>query len=278
MQSEDNDSDTSDAETTDSFQLRDRSEQDPLGLAQRGPELEEGECRPSSPEAMDQDEVLGHNAHLEEGSTSDAGMAFGQITDSQFEAMDVTDICSDLECFSGQPMETQDVRYSRDSPESTWGEGENETARRRRKYPKVRPYAVPVYQDIDNGWYQGEDMMDPNDVAPPARRVGLPNVDGSIGGDQRYTLPPPRPTLQNSSYGRELRRRVTYDHAAKSDKGHYPHITEEECATCAARQNTALQSDEHWKEELKRSHYFPRIAQSTSVTGWTRLPTRYPTT
>ena len=107
MQSEDNDSDTSDAETTDSFQLRDRSEQDPLGLAQRGPELEEGECRPSSPEAMDQDEVLGHNAHLEEGSTSDAGIAFGQITDSQSKAMDATGLYLDSEAFSGQPMETQ---------------------------------------------------------------------------------------------------------------------------------------------------------------------------
>ncbi len=91
-------------------------------------------------------------------------------------------------------METQDARYSRGNPESAWGEGENETARRRRLYPKVRPYTVSVQPDADNGWYQGEDVMDPNEVVPPARTIGLPNVDGSIGGDQRHALPPTRPT------------------------------------------------------------------------------------
>ncbi len=158
-------------------------------------------------------------------------MAFGQTTDSQSEAMDVTGICSESEGFSGQPMDTQDARHSRGNLESTWGDGENETAKRCRKYPKVRPYAVPVHWEIDNGWYQGEDMMDPSDVAPPACRVGLPNVDGSIGGDTRYALHPSRPSRHNLYYGRELRRRVIYDRAAKNDKGHYPHITEEECAT-----------------------------------------------
>ena len=104
VQSEDNDSDTSNAETTDSSQPRDRSEQDPLGPAQEDTELEEGECQASSPEAMDQDEVLGHNAYLDEGSASDSGIAFGQRNDSQSEAMDATGIYSDSEGFSGQPM------------------------------------------------------------------------------------------------------------------------------------------------------------------------------
>ncbi len=63
-------------------------------------------------------------------------MAFGQTTDSQSEAMDVTGLYSEPEGFSGQPMETRDAWYSRDDPESTWGEGESETAKRRRKYPK----------------------------------------------------------------------------------------------------------------------------------------------
>ncbi len=44
VQSEDNNSDTSGVETTDSSQPQDRSERDPLGLTQGGPELEEGEC------------------------------------------------------------------------------------------------------------------------------------------------------------------------------------------------------------------------------------------
>ncbi len=259
---EDNDSDTSNVTTLDSSQPLDRSERDPLGLDQGGPELEEGEGQASSPEAMDENEVLGHDAHLDEGSTSEAGLAYGQRTDSQSEHMDVNVRFSDSEGPSGQPMETQDARYSHGNPELSWGEGENETAKRRRLYPKVWPYMVPVYQDIDNGWYQEEDLMDPNDVAPPACRAGLPNVDGSIGGDHRYALPPPRPSRQNIYYGRELRRRVTYDRAAKSDKGKYPHITEEERIACAEQQDTALQSDDHWKEELKRSHYFPTSEDS----------------
>ena len=141
VQSEDIDSDTSSAETTDSSQPRNRSERDPLGLNQGDPEQEEGEWtgRSSSPEAMDQDEVLEHDTHLNGGSASDAGQAFGQRTDSQSEDMDVTNRYSESEGHSGLPMETQDALYSRGNPEPTWGEGENEAAKRRRLYPKVRP-------------------------------------------------------------------------------------------------------------------------------------------
>ncbi len=76
-------------------------------------------------------------------------------------------------------------------------------------------------------------------------------------GRPKVRFASPRPTRQNFNYDRELRRRVTYDHAAKSDKGKYPHITEEERIARAAQQDTALQSDDHWKEQLKWSHYFP---------------------
>ncbi len=203
VQSEDNNSDTSNGTTLDSSQPLDRSERDPLGLDQGSPELEEGECRASSPEAMDQDEALGHGGPLDEGSTSEAGMAFGQRTDSQSEEMDINVHYSDSEGLSRQPMETQDARDDRGHSELSWDEGENEVAKRRQLYPKVRPYAVPVYQDIDNGWYQREDLMDPNDVAPPACRIGLPNVDGSIGGDNRLALPPP---MEPSTFGSPILR------------------------------------------------------------------------
>ncbi len=53
---------------------------------------------------MDQDEVLGHDAYLDEGSASDAGLAFGQRTYSQSDAMDATGIYSDSEGHSGQPL------------------------------------------------------------------------------------------------------------------------------------------------------------------------------
>ncbi len=55
VQSEDNASDTSEAGTTGQSQLGSRSEQDPLGLNRGGSEPEEGEIRPSSPEAMSWD-------------------------------------------------------------------------------------------------------------------------------------------------------------------------------------------------------------------------------
>ena len=50
---------------------------------------------------------------------------------------------------------------------------------------------------------------------------------------------------------------MTYTRAEKDENSRYPHITEEECVTRAAHQDAALQSDGHWKEQLKRSHYFP---------------------
>ncbi len=60
IQSEDDESDTIDMDASDSSLLQDRSEQDPLNLAQGGLEREEGQCssHSSSPEAMDQDDVL----------------------------------------------------------------------------------------------------------------------------------------------------------------------------------------------------------------------------
>ncbi len=81
-------------------------------------------------------------------------------------------------------MESQDARHNHGNPDPTWGEGENEMAKRHRLYLKVRPYAVPTPVRIDSEWYQGEDLMDPSQVASPACRVGRPNVDGFIGGDQ----------------------------------------------------------------------------------------------
>ncbi len=249
VQSENDESDTSEMEATDSSLPQDRSELDPLNLTQGGPEREEEECTPhsSSPEVMDQDDVLGHDTYLDGGSASDTGVASRRVADSQSEDMDITAQPSEPESYSGRPMETQDARRSRDNPGPAWGEGENETAKRRRLYPKVRPYAVPAPARVDSGWYQGEDVMDPSEVASPACRVGQPNVDGSIGGDQRNALPPNRPTRQYSYYGRELHRRVTYDGAEKNEKGKYPHITDEERVAHAAHQDTALRGDGHWE-------------------------------
>ncbi len=192
IQSEDDESATSDMEASDSSLLQDGSELDPLNLTQDSPEREEGELTPhsSSPEAMDQDDVLGHDTFLDGGLASDTGGAPGSLTDFQSEDMDTIAQPSGAESCSERPRESQDARHSRGNPDPVWGEGENETAKRRRLYPKVWPYAVPAPVRIDSGWYQGEDLMDPSEVASPARRVGRPNVDGSIGGDQGNSLPP----------------------------------------------------------------------------------------
>ncbi len=92
VQSEDDESDTNDMEASDSSLPQDRSELDPLNLTQGGPEQEEGGCsnQSSSPEAMDQDGVLGRDTYLDGGLVSDPGMASGKMTDFQSEDMDTT--------------------------------------------------------------------------------------------------------------------------------------------------------------------------------------------
>ncbi len=121
-------------EAADSSLPQDRSEFDPLNLTQGGPELEEGEWsgHSSTPEAMDQDEVLGHDTYLDGGSGSDAGMASSRKADSQSEDMDVTVQHSEPEGYPGRPMESQDARYHCDNPDPTWGEGENNMAKHHR--------------------------------------------------------------------------------------------------------------------------------------------------
>ncbi len=116
IQSEDNESDTSDMEATDSSQPQDQSEFNPLNLTEGGPEREGGECsnQSSSPKAMDQDEVLGHDTYLDGGSASNTGMVSRQKADSQSEDMDTTAQHSEPEGYSGRPMESQDARHHRD--------------------------------------------------------------------------------------------------------------------------------------------------------------------
>ena len=66
-------------------------------------------------------------------------MASRWKADSQSEDVDITAEHSEPEGYSGRPMESQDARHHRDNPDPTWGEGENETANRRRLYLKVQP-------------------------------------------------------------------------------------------------------------------------------------------
>ncbi len=176
---------------------------------------------------MDQADTLGHRAYSAGGAVSDASTAPGRISDFQSEDMDTTAQPSEVESYSDRPMTSQDARFCHSGPDSDWGEGESEVSRHRRQYPKILPYVIPTEQ-VQNRWYQGEDLMDPRKVASPACRVGRPNVDGSIGGDKGHPLPPNQPNRQYFHDDRELCRRVTYPHAERDTKGKCSPITEQE--------------------------------------------------
>ncbi len=153
VQSEDDDSDTSEMYTFHASLLLDRSETDPLALNQRNPDREDGALteQSSSPDAMDQDDVLGHDTYLDRDLASDTGAAPGRISGFHSEEMDTTAQPSEVESCSDRPMESQDAQYIRSGPDSNWGEGESEMARRRRLYPKVPPYVIPVPPRINSG-------------------------------------------------------------------------------------------------------------------------------
>ncbi len=128
-------------------------------------------------------------------------------------------------------------------------------ARHHRLYPKIQPYVIPTPTGTNDGWYQWEDLMDPREVASPARSVGRPNIDGSIGGDKGHSLPPKRPGQRYFHNNRELSRRVTYPHAERDEKGRRPHITEQGRLDHAQRQEITCRGDAYWKEQLAQNHY-----------------------
>ncbi len=104
--------------------------------------------------------------------------------------------------------------------------------------------------------------MDRREVASPAHRVGRPNVDGSIGGDKRSTLPPKCPGWQYYHNNRELSRHVTYPRTEKDEKGRCPHITEQESLERAQCQDMACKCDAYWKDQLAHYHYLPAVYHS----------------
>ncbi len=110
---------------------------DPLALNHRNPDREEGKLseHSSSPDAMDQDDVLGHDAYLDRGLASFCA-APERISGFQSEKIDTTAQPSEVESYSDRPMGSQDARYDRSLPDSDWDKRENDTSRHRRLYPK----------------------------------------------------------------------------------------------------------------------------------------------
>ena len=88
--------------------------------------------------------------------------------------------------------------------------GEKGKARHHRQYTKIQLYLNPSGEIVQNRWYEGEDIMDPREVASPIHRVESPNIDGSIGGDKGYPLPAGRPDWEYIHNNKEFFRRVTY--------------------------------------------------------------------
>ncbi len=111
IQSEDDESATSDMDASNSSLPLDYSETDPLALNHRDPEWEEGELseHPPSPDAMDQDDVLGHDTYLDGGMASDTGAAPERINGFLSKEMDTTAQPSGDESYSDRPRGSQDA-------------------------------------------------------------------------------------------------------------------------------------------------------------------------
>ncbi len=102
------------------------SETDPLAPKRRNQNLE-GEItdHSSSPDAMGQDDELGHGKYPDRGLTSDTGATPGRISDFHSEEMDTTAQPSEVESYSNRIIESQDMRYAHSGLDS-------------RKWEKVR--------------------------------------------------------------------------------------------------------------------------------------------
>ncbi len=221
-------------------------------------DLEDGEVmdrsRPSEP--MDQSDTLGHGLQPTGDVASNASVALVGMSHFQSEDMDTTAQPSEAESHSDIPTTGQYARSRQvGPPDSAWGEGESETSRRHRQYSKIPLYLVFSGEMIENWWFEGEDIMNPREVATPVHRVGKPNIDGSIGGDKGYPLPHGRPDREYFHGDRELIRRITYPHS-KRDHLCSP-ITEQECLKSAAPQDKKCAGVEYWEEVPANSKYLP---------------------
>ncbi len=164
---------------------------DLLGLESGGPtDMEDGEIvdNPRAPEPMDQTEGLGHGVHPTGSPLSDVSVIPGGVSDLPSEDMNTTAHPSESESHSSQPTTSQGARHSQSGPrDSAWGEEGDEASQHCCLYPKTRPYVIPQISRVSSGWYDEEECLDPTEVASPFRRVGKPNLHGSIGGHKAHT-------------------------------------------------------------------------------------------
>ncbi len=56
-------------------------------------------------------------------------------------------------------------------------------------FPPRQPFTKPRVEEVNDGWYQGDDCVDPSGVAPTARRVILLAADGTLALKQDAAIP-----------------------------------------------------------------------------------------
>ncbi len=136
-QSEDDESATSDMEASNSSLPLDHSEMDPLVPNRRDPDLEERDCSSflmpwTRTTSWDMTRI-----RIGAWPVTLVSLLEGLATFSPRKW--TLQVNSEGESYSDRPMGSQDTRYSPSSLDSDWGEGESETARRHRLYPKINP-------------------------------------------------------------------------------------------------------------------------------------------
>ncbi len=123
------------------------------------------------------------------------------------------------------------------------------------RFPPRKPFINPRVEQVNDGWYQGEDCFDPSGVALAARRAILPAADGSLALKEGAAMP-------GASSGRtrykthDLVRRLEYP-KSKHIEGRLTPITVAELITRDQRQKDLIDPDQFWQVEIINSVYTP---------------------
>ncbi len=112
-------------------------------------------------------------------------------------------------------------------------------------------------EEVDDGWYQGEDCVDPSGIAPAAQRAILPAADGSLALKQDAVMP-------GASRGRTKYKTHDLVHHLEYKKGEQVEgrlkpIMATELIARDQRQKDLLNPDKFWQEEIQNSIYVPGL-------------------
>ncbi len=123
------------------------------------------------------------------------------------------------------------------------------------RFPIRKPFIKPRVEQVDDKWYQGEDCVDPSQIAPPAERAILPAADGTLALKRDVDMP-------GASRGRtkykthDLERRLSYK-KGKRIEGRLMRIDSAELIARDQDQKERFAADEFWQTEIRDSLYVP---------------------